>query len=369
MDRIASLRLGTVTYDNGRAPIRFGSIVFRYSALIAVVQSEDGAIGIGTTWTQIEEELTYCRSARTPMAEAIVGADALNPYAAGAAIRAEGLRIDAGRAAAAVEIALWDLAGRTLNVPSYQLLGCRRRSLPSYVISADDFLLTSVSQYVELAQRFVADGFRACKFHLWGDARKDLAACRAIRDAVGNDVSLMLDPAGRYSRSDAVFVGKGIEELNFIRLEDPLPPDDAAGYRWLAPRISVPIVANESLMWNTEQCAAAARSGAVQGFRMTIGKAGIGEALRMAAIAEANGAELDIAAFAPRGSLDACFHMALASTPTRWFEHHEALGLEEIPGISPGFKIAAGHASPIDGPGFGCKIDWRELEKHCTWSD
>jgi L-alanine-DL-glutamate epimerase-like enolase superfamily enzyme len=279
------------------------------------------------------------------------------------------LRIDAGRAAAAVEIALWDLAGRAAGLPSYRLLGCRRRSLPSYVISADDFRLTSVSQYVELAQRFVADGFGACKFHLWGDARKDLAACRAIRDAVGADIGLMLDPAGRYSRTDAAFVGQGIAELNFIRLEDPLPPADAAGYRWLGPRLSVPIMANESLAWNAEQCAAAARTGIVQGFRMTIGRAGIGEALHMAAIAEANGAELDLAAFAPRGGLEACLHMALAATAARWFEHHEALGLDEVPGLSPGFTIAAGQASPSDRPGFGCEIDWPELEKHCEWSD
>src|SRR5690606_14462377 len=132
---------------------------------------------------------------------------------------------------------------------------------------------------------------------------KDLATCRAIRDAVGDGIGLMLDPAGRYSRTDAAYVGRGIEELNFIRLEDPLPPDDAAGYRWLAPRLSVPVVVNESLLWNAEQCAAAARAGTVQGFRMTIGKAGIGEALRLAAIAEANGVELDMAAFAPRGGL------------------------------------------------------------------
>lgn len=369
MDRIAAVRLGKVSYERGRTPIRFGTTVFRYAALIAVVQSTDGAIGIGTTWTQVDDELSYCRGARASLAASIAGADVLNPYAAAAACRAEGLRIDAGRAAAAVEIALWDLAGRAIGVPSYQLLGCRRRSLPSYVISADDFLLTSASQYVELAQRFVADGFAACKFHLWGDARKDLAACQAIRDAVGEDVGLMLDPAGRYSRADAAFVGRGIAELNFLRIEDPLPPSDAGGYRWLAPRLSVPIVANEMLVWNAEQCAAAARAGIVQGFRMTIGKAGIGETLHMAAIAEANDAELDIAAFAPRGGLEACLHMALASTASRWFEHHEALGLDEVPGLSPGFSISGGYARPTDRPGFGCEVDWVELEKHCQWCD
>jgi L-alanine-DL-glutamate epimerase-like enolase superfamily enzyme len=178
---------------------------------------------------------------------------------------------------------------------------------------------------------------------------------------------LMLDPAGRYSRADAVRVGHAIAELGFARLEDPLSPEDAAGYRWLATRLSVPVVANETLLWNAEQCAAAARDGVVQGLRLNVGRAGIGEALRMAAIAEANGAELDIAAFVPRGGLEACLHVALASPATRWFEHHEALGLEEVPGISPGLVIENGTASPVDGPGLGFQIDHRLLDDHCRW--
>jgi L-alanine-DL-glutamate epimerase-like enolase superfamily enzyme len=268
---------------------------------------------------------------------------------------------------AAVEIALWDLAGRILAVPTYRLLGARRTSLPSYVISAEDFLLKSVAEYVDLAQRYVAGGFRACKFHMWGDAKRDIAACTAIRKAVGDEVALMLDPAGRYGRTDAVRVAHAIAELGFVRLEDPLPPEDAAGYRWLASRVSLPVVANETLLWNAEQCAAAARDGVVQGFRLNVGRAGIAEALRMDAIAEASGAELDIAAFVPRGGLEACLHVALAARTSRWFEHHEALGLEEVPGISPGLAIERGVASPADAPGLGFRVERRLLDDYCRW--
>jgi L-alanine-DL-glutamate epimerase-like enolase superfamily enzyme len=367
MSRISELWLGKVVYDNGRAPISFGAHQFRHAALIAVVRSDDGAIGTGIAWAQIDDELGYVRAVRAPLYAAIDARDALAPFVAAAACQAEAYRIAAARVAAAVEMALWDLAGRLLKVPCYQLLGCRRRTLPSYVISAEDFFIDSVAQYVELATRYVEAGFRGCKFHLWGKADRDVDACRAIRDAVGPDVALMLDPAGRYSREEAVRVGRAIEELGFVRYEDPLPPGDAAGYRWLATRVSVPLVVNESLRWNAEQCAAAARTGIVQGFRMELGRAGVGETLRIATIAEANGAELDVAAFAPRGALDACLHVALASPATRWFEHHEALGLDEIPGIAPGFVIENGVAHPLDGAGFGFDIDWPELERHCEW--
>lgn len=367
MARIKQLRLGRVAYDQGRATIQFGTTTFRYAAVVAAIESDDGATGIGVVWTQLDDELGYLAALRAPLESAIVGMDAEVAFLSSAAVRGAGQRIDAGRVAAAVELALWDLAGRVLDVPCYQLLGCRRRSLPSYVISAEDFFVTSVSGYVELAQRYVAEGFKACKFHMWGDARRDIEACRAVREAVGDDIGLMLDPAGRYGRTDALTVARAIEELGFIRFEDPLPPGDAAGYRWLASRVSVPLVANESLLWSAEECAAAARDGIVQGFRMNVGRAGITEAMRMAAIAEATGTELDIAAFVPRGGLEACLHVALASPASRWFEHHGAMGLDEVPGLSAGFAIRDGIATPSDQPGLGFTVDRQELDRHCTW--
>jgi L-alanine-DL-glutamate epimerase-like enolase superfamily enzyme len=100
---------------------------------------------------------------------------------------------------------------------------------------------------------------------------------------------------------------------------------------------------------------------------MNIGRGGIGEALRIGAIAEANDIELDIAAFVPRVGLEACLHVALASAATRWFEHHEAMGLEEVPGISRGFVIEKGTVRPLEGAGFGFEVDWSELDRQCVW--
>lgn len=365
--KITALRLGVVSYSKSREPIRFGSTVFRYAAIIATVHCGDRAIGTGTAWTQLDNEESYLKAIHPTLEESILGQDALMPFVSAAACNAEGKRIGASRVSVAVELALWDLAGQLLGAPVCQLLGRRWESLPSYVISAEDFFLTSESQYVELAQRYVADGFRACKFHMWGDPERDIAACRAVRKAIGDDVVLMLDPAGRYSRIDALRVGQAISDLGFIRFEDPLTPEDATGYRWLASRLSLPIVVNEMLLWNAEQCTAAAQGGIVQGFRMNVGRAGVGEALRFGAIAEVSGTELDIAAFVPRGALEACLHVALASPATRWFEHHEAMDLERIPGVSPGFTVEHGIATPSKQAGLGFKVDWKELDSHCRW--
>ncbi|MCC7417488.1 MAG: hypothetical protein IT176_10145 [Acidobacteria bacterium] len=367
MPRIAQLELGYVNYEAGRAEVRWGAHRFRHGALVARVRSADGATGLGLAWAHIDDEASFARAARSALAATVVGADALTPHETGRLCQGHAYAAGVVRAASVIEMALWDLAGRHLDVPAYQLLGCRRRSLPAYVISAEEFAFRSPSQFVELAQRYVAAGFHACKFHLWGEAARDIAACRAIREAVGDDVALMLDPASRYGRDDALRVGRAIAELGFVRYEDPLSPLDAAGYRWLAERVAVPLVVNESLRWGIEECTAAARMGLVQGFRLEIGRAGIVHGRALAAVAEANGAELDIASLAPRGGLDLCLHFGLSAGATRWFEHHEALGLEEVPGIASGFSVNDGVARPGAGPGFGFAVDWKELDRHCTW--
>jgi L-alanine-DL-glutamate epimerase-like enolase superfamily enzyme len=367
MSRVEAVEFGHVDYEAGRREIRWGTHRFRHSALAARVRSDDGAIGLGLAWAQIDDESAFARAGLSALASIVVGADALSPYETGRACQLEAYKAGIGRAASALEMALWDLASRRLGIPAYQLLGCKRRSLPAYVISAEEFAFREPEEFVDLAERYMADGFRACKFHLWGEAERDIAACDAIRKAVGDDIKLMLDPASRYGREDALRVGRAIEELGFVRYEDPLSPFDAAGYRWLAGRLSVPVMVNESLRWGIEECAAAARNDVVQGFRLEIGRAGVAHGFALAAVAEANGGELDIASLAPRGGLELCLHFGLASAPTRWFEHHEALGLEAVPGLKPGIEIENGVARPVELPGFGYAIDWTEFDRYCAW--
>ncbi|MGA0594077.1 enolase C-terminal domain-like protein [Enterovirga sp. CN4-39] len=368
MPVIESLRIGCAVYDRGRPDLVWGTGRFRHAALVALVRSDCGAFGVGISWAHLGDEAGYPGSAQTALAEVVVGQDVTVPFASSSLVTSRAHGLGYGRAAAVVEAALFDLAGRRLGVPTHHLLGAKRRELPSYVISAEEFSFTEVAQFVDLAHRYVEAGFRACKFHLWGERDRDLAACEAIRLALGPDIGLMLDPVGRYGRDDALAVGRAIGELGFIRYEDPLSPLDPAGYRWLAPRIDVPIVVNESLRWSPSECGEAARAGAAQGFRLDVGRSGFTLGLSFASAAEANGAELDVAAFAPRGGLEACIAMSLAATTSRWFEHHEAVGLDEVPGVAPGFEIAGGLARTKDRPGLGCEIDLPELERHCVWA-
>ena len=114
----------------------------------------------------------------------------------------------------AVDMALWDLAGRYLNQPVHKLLGATRDKVLAYAstMCGDDLEggLSTPEEFADFALQCVARGYKAFKLHTWQppmpgapDPKRDVAACRAVREAVGPDIALMLDPFHYYSRSDA----------------------------------------------------------------------------------------------------------------------------------------------------------------------
>jgi L-alanine-DL-glutamate epimerase-like enolase superfamily enzyme len=369
MTSIAELRIGHVRYDEGKPPIAWRAHRFARSALVARVRTDDGVTGGALVWCRVPDGAAYARGAVDLLRAAVLNRDALIPFDAGRACQDVASRPGLVRVASLVELALWDVAGRRLGVPCYQLLGCRRRSVPAYAISLEEFGYTATSQYVELAQRFVAQGYRACKFHLNGNAAQDIATCRAIRAAVGDDVTLMLDPAGGYDRAAALAVGRVLEELRFDRIEDPIAAQDFEGYRWLSQRLTVPIAANDPMQWGLRDCAEAARDGLVQCLRIDPARAGIAATMALAAVAETHGADIDFSALAPNGGVEACLHLSLAAGRARWFEKHFAADIDEVPGVTGGVTIEAGIARPSDAPGWGAQFDWPELDRYCTWAD
>src|SRR5947209_5407635 len=91
--KITGLHLGVVRYDKGREPVRFGSTVFNFAAIVATVHSAGGAEGIGVVWTQIKDEESYLRSVGSCLAGSIGGEDARTPFISATACHAEGRRI------------------------------------------------------------------------------------------------------------------------------------------------------------------------------------------------------------------------------------------------------------------------------------
>jgi L-alanine-DL-glutamate epimerase-like enolase superfamily enzyme len=161
------------------------------------------------------------------------------------------------RVLSVVDQALWDLAGRALDQPVYKLLGGFRDKVPAYAstMCGDDLPggLDIPEAYAEFALACKARGYPAFKLHTWQppmpgapDVKRDVAACAAVRAAVGDDMPLMLDPFHYYSREEALYLGKALEELHYYWMEEPMDEHSVASYVWLTEQLALPMVGPET---------------------------------------------------------------------------------------------------------------------------
>ena len=142
----------------------------------------------------------------------------------------------------AVDVALWDLAGKIAGLPIHALLGTCREKIPTYASSEQH---PTINGFVEQALSVKEAGLHGYKIHPNQDWREDIAVCRAVREAVGKDFNLMLDSRGAYSLGEAVKVGRVLEELNFRWYEDPLDYRDIYNYTKLVPQMDIPVCVTE----------------------------------------------------------------------------------------------------------------------------
>ncbi len=156
---------------------------------------------------------------------------------------------------ATVDIALWDLAGKAVDLPVYKLLGATRTKVPAYAstMCGDDLAggLATPEDYARFALQCQERGYTAFKLHTWqppysADPKRDVAACAAVREAVGPDMVLMIDPYHYYSRAQAFYLAKELEKLDFYWMEEPMPEHSTASYVWLAEQTSLHIVGPET---------------------------------------------------------------------------------------------------------------------------
>jgi L-alanine-DL-glutamate epimerase-like enolase superfamily enzyme len=146
------------------------------------------------------------------------------------------------RAICAVDVALWDIAGKVANLPIHRLLGTCRDSAPAYASSA---VMPRVEDYVDEALRFREAGWKAYKIHPHCVPKEDLDICQAVKKAVGDSMVLMLDSMWSYRYEEALRVGLAIQEMGYYWYEDPLAEDDLYAYTKLRPQLRIPILATE----------------------------------------------------------------------------------------------------------------------------
>jgi L-alanine-DL-glutamate epimerase-like enolase superfamily enzyme len=274
-----------------------------------------------------------------------------------------------GRMVGVLDQALWDVAGRLTGLPAHKLLGAARDRVPAYAstMCGDDIPggLESPEAYAAFAAACLARGYRAFKLHTWmpphgPDLRRDIAACRAVRDAVGPDVKLMLDPFHHYTREEALYLGRALEELGFHWLEEPMDEHGVSSYAWLCSRLDLPICGPESLGGGAVTRAEWIQRGAADILRTGLEHGGITSIVKTAHLCEAFGLRLELHG-GGAGTLQALGAMAI---PGELYERgllHPLLDYDaERPWLrTPDDAIdAEGVVRVPTGPGLGQDIDW-----------
>jgi D-galactarolactone cycloisomerase len=151
-------------------------------------------------------------------------------------------------ALSAVDNALWDLKGKYTHLPVYRLMGgARRKQILPYATGLYHTKLNQdPNELVEEAVRYVKDGFRAVKMKIGFGVEDDIKMVKAVREAIGPDIGLMVDPNHAYNAMNAIKLSRGIEEYNILWIEEPVPPEDIAGYVQVREATNIPISGGEA---------------------------------------------------------------------------------------------------------------------------
>lgn len=244
-----------VQVDLLAAPIAYGfqdatRKVETVGMCVVQVTTEDGLTGIGVTYHEVGGEAIkelidkyYAPKiiGRTPFETEVIWEELFH-YARG--VGRKGLSFCA---LSAVDIALWDLKGKILNMPLYKLLGGTKREIPIYAsggwTSHDDDAL--VAEALDMVSR----GYKNIKLKVGYNGGKDIRAdvrrCRKVREAIGPDIGFMVDANNAFFAADAVKLANEIRELDIMLFEEPVFADDIPGLRKFKNGTDIPLGTGE----------------------------------------------------------------------------------------------------------------------------
>jgi len=211
-----------------------------------------------------------------------------------------------------VDCALWDLAGKIAGMPVYKMLGGHRTKIRAYASTmvGDDYEggLDTNEAYAKYAVDLQKQGFTAYKLHTWADVpwhansyrgkadwKRDAAVCHAVRDAVGPDMDLMLDPYHFYDRYDALYLGRELEKAKFAWLEEPMDEYNVTNYKWLCDNLDIPVCGPEVALGKLHTRAQWIMQGACDICRTgAFDVGGLTPSLKIAHVCEAFGLPLEV---------------------------------------------------------------------------
>ncbi len=279
----------------------------------------------------------------------------------------------------ALDIALWDLAGKKYDTSVARLLGAFRDRLPTYASTYHGQLepggLDTPEAFADYAQACQAAGFTGFKIHGWhdGDARKEARNVLLVRERVGDEMFLMLDPACQLRTFlDALYVGQACDEAHYFWYEDPYRDGgvSAIGHQRLREKLKTPILVSEHVRGLEQKAGFLIQGGCDMVHADPEYDMGITGALKIAHLCEALGLDVQLHACGPA-------HRAVMAALRNTHFYEMALMGPGMPNLVPpvytgGYSdqpeaLGEDGCVPVpDGPGLGVTYDWDFIESHRT---
>jgi L-alanine-DL-glutamate epimerase-like enolase superfamily enzyme len=265
-----------------------------------------------------------------------------------------------GYAYGPADCCLWLLGAQDAGQPLWRYIGGARDRVPVY---ASSLVLEDAAAYADEARAVKAAGLRGYKIHPPGRSlAEDIAIHRTVRDAVGDGFPLMSDPVQPYSFDEALRLGRALEALGYLWLEEPLPDEAAGALAELTRTLDIPVIGGEVLAKRPYALADYCARRVVDGVRADVSwSGGVTGSLKTAHLAEAfhMSCEIHTAIFHPLEMMN--LHVCGAIRNSAWFEVLWPMDRFAF-ALRGGLPIVDGMAILPETPGLGAELDWDIIE-------
>src|SRR6478609_7121997 len=337
--------------------------------VVVEVETADGIVGFGEGLCR-RGAAGYARFIEDALVPRLLGRDGADRRALWKVMRAALSGRPGGQiveAIAAVDIALWDIAGKQAGEPIHRLLGgMGRKHVAAYASSIN--WLDDATVEAEVAAVLRA-GFREIKVKLGHPLRDAVARAKLVRRLAGDDIALYVDANWAYDVDDAMIVGRALADLGYGFFEEPIAPHDREGYRRLAQHLPIRLAAGESDFVAGEALVMLQdRSlGLIQPDVTRSG--GITETWRIAELAATfNTAYAPHVGWSGAICVAASLQLAAAAESLRTFEcmvyANPLRDSFTTPVVGEGSQLVDGQLLVPQGPGLGIEIDRDMLARH-----
>jgi gluconate/galactonate dehydratase len=372
---VVSLKIQKVEAIEVAAPSDELSSPWSSTVILVRVVTSNGAVGWGESPTTL---MTHPVRASVPEVARFYEGRELHEHAA--ALREferysfyRSRSMEATSALSGVDIACYDLVGRELGAPVATLLGGAIRDRVRAYSNGWYSDCIEPAEFAAKARSMVGSGFRALKFDPFADQYRTLsdegldaavARVRAVREAVGADVDLLIEYHGRFFPEAAVRAGRALDAFSPRFMEEPVLPELCDALREFRRKVRTPVALGERLL-TAADFESFLRRGLVDILQPDItNSGGFSYGREIAGVAAAHGAP--VAYHNAFGPVQTAATLQMDATLPTFFlqESFEASWPDWKRSLVSGYSIERGEFAIPDGPGLGVRVDEKAVERY-----